>query len=125
MHEPLGGFSPDVFSRRRERTLAGLDDGVLLLPAGPVRYRSRDTEYRYRPDSELFYVTGVTEPDAVAVLRPGGAEQFILFVRERDPKAKLWSGERVGIDRAQELYGADVVYPIGDLDRRLADLISG
>ena len=125
MHEPLGGFSPDVFSRRRERTLAGLDDGVLLLPAGPVRYRSRDTEYRYRPDSELFYVTGVTEPDAVAVLRPGGGEQFVLFVRERDPEAELWSGERVGTDRAQELFGADVVYPIGDLDSRLADLISG
>ena len=125
MHEPLGGFSPDAFSRRRERTLAGLDDGVLLLPAGPVRYRSRDTEYPYRPDSELFYLTGVTEPDAVAVLRSGGGEQFILFVRERDPEAELWSGERVGPERARELYGADLVHPIGDLDGRLADLIAG
>ena len=125
MHEPLGGFSPDTFSRRRERALASLDDGVLLLPAGPVRYRSRDTEYRYRPDSELFYLTGVTEPDALAVLRPGGGEQFILFVRERDPEAELWSGERVGPERARELYGADVVHPIGDLDGRLADLIAG
>ena len=125
MHEPLGGFSPDTFRRRRERTLAGLDDGVLLLPAGPVRYRSRDTEYPYRPDSELFYLTGVTEPDAVAVLRPGGEQQFILFVRERDPEAELWSGERVGTDRARELYGADIVYPIGDLDATLADLFAG
>ena len=125
MHEPLGGFSPDTFSRRRERVRAGLDDGVLLLPAGPVLYRSRDTEYPYRPDSELFYLTGVAEPDAVAVLRSGGEGQFILFVRERDPEAELWNGERVGPDRARELYGADVVHPIGDLDGRLADLIAG
>ena len=125
MHEPLGGFSPDTFSRRRERVRAGLDDGVLLLPAGPVLYRSRDTEYPYRPDSELFYLTGVAEPDAVAVLRSGGKGQFILFVRERDPEAELWNGERVGPDRARELYGADVVHPIGDLDGRLADLIAG
>ena len=125
MHEPLGGFSPDTFSRRRECVRAGLDDGVLLLPAGPVLYRSRDTEYPYRPDSELFYLTGVAEPDAVAVLRSGGEGQFILFVRERDPEAELWNGERVGPDRARELYGADVVHPIGDLDGRLADLIAG
>ena len=125
MHEPLGGFSPDTFARRRELTLAGLDDGVMLLPAGPVRYRSRDTEYRYRPDSELFYLTGVTEPEAVAVLRPGGGEPFTLFVRERDSEAELWSGERVGPNRARELYGADIVHPIGDLEGRLADLIVG
>ena len=125
MYEPLGGFSSDVFATRRERVLAGLDDGVLLLPASPVRYRSRDTEYRYRPDSELFYLTGATEPEALAVLCPGGEEQFVLFVRERDSEAELWSGERVGTDRARELYGADVVYPISDLDVRLADLVSG
>jgi Xaa-Pro aminopeptidase len=105
--------------------LAGLDDGLLLLPASPVRHRSRDTEYPYRPDSELFYLTGVTEPDAVAVLQPRGGEQFILFVRERDPDAELWSGERIGTDRARELYGADIVHPIGDLDARLADLLAG
>ena len=125
MHQPLGGFSPDTFRRRRELTLAGLDDGVLILPAGPVRYRSRDTEYAYRPDSELFYLSGVTEPGAVAVLRPGEGEQFILFIPERDPEAELWSGERVGTDRARELYGADIVHPIGDLDGRLAELITG
>jgi len=125
VHEPLGGFSPDTFRRRRERTLAGLDDGVLLLPAGPVRSRSRDIEYPYRPDSELFYLSGVTEPGAVAVLQPGEGEQFILFIRERDPEAELWSGERVGTDRARELYGADVVHPIDDLDGKLADLITG
>ena len=38
----------------------------MVLPAAPTRFRSRDTEYRYRPDSELFYLTGVTEPEAVA-----------------------------------------------------------
>ena len=125
MHEPLGGFAPDTFRRRRERTLAGLDDGVLLLPAGPVRYRSRDTEYPYRPDSDLFYLTGVTEPDAVAVLRPGEGERFILFVRERDPEAELWNGERLGPDRARDRFGADAVHPIGELHEKLGELITG
>src|SRR5687768_10370262 len=105
LYEPLGGFETETFRRRRDRALATLGDGVLVLPAQPVRYRSRDTEYRYRPDSELFYLTGLTEPDVVAVLRPG-EKGFALFVRERNPEAELWSGARLGPDAAQELTGA-------------------
>jgi Xaa-Pro aminopeptidase len=122
--EPLAGFSPETFRRRRERAVAALGDGVLVLPAQPIRYRSRDTEYRYRPDSELFYLTGLTEPDVVAVLSPGD-QGFVLFVRERSPEAELWSGARLGPDAAQELTGADVVYPIGELDTRLPGLLTG
>jgi len=124
LFEPLGGFSPETFRHRRERAVAALGDGVLVLPAQPVRYRSRDTEYRYRPDSELFYLTGLTEPEVVAVLRPGD-QGFVLFVRERSPEAELWSGARLGPDAAQGLTGADLVYPIGELDARLPGLLTG
>ena len=122
--EPLGGFPSDVFRLRRERALAGLDDAVLLLPAHPIRFRSRDTEYRYRPDSELFYLTGLTEPGIVAVLRSGD-DGFVLFVRERSPEAELWSGPRLGPEQVRELTGADKVYPIGELEARLPALIVG
>ena len=122
LYEPLGGFSPDTFRRRRERALAALGDGVLVLPAQPTRFRSRDTEYRYRPDSELFYLTGLTEPDVVAVLRPGD-QPLVLFVRERNAEAEMWSGARLGPERARELTGADVVHPIGELETRLPGLL--
>ena len=72
----------------------------MVLPAAPTRFRSRDTEYRYRPDSELFYLTGVTEPEAVAVLVGGEEPRFTLFVRPRDPDAEFWAGPRMGVDRA-------------------------
>ena len=124
LHQPLGGFSPATFQRRRERVLSGLDDAVLVLPAQPVRHRSRDTEYRYRPDSELFYLTGITEPGALAVLRGGEEASFVLFVAERDPEAELWSGLRLGPERARELTGADLVHPITELDAKLAELLS-
>ena len=124
MHEPLGGFTPEIFRRRRERVRADLGDGVLVLPASPVRFRSRDIEYRYRPDSELFYLTGLTEPEIVAVLSPED-EGFVLFVRESNPAAELWSGPRLGPEATRELSGADVVYPIGELESRLPGLLNG
>jgi Xaa-Pro aminopeptidase len=125
LHEPLGGFPPETFQRRRERALAALGDGVLLLPAAPLRFKSRDTEHPYRPDSELYYLTGLTEPDLVAVLRGGESGGLTLFARERDPELELWSGERLGPERVAELTGAEAVHPLAALEEELPGLITG
>lgn len=98
----------------------------MVLPAAPLRYRSRESAYRYRPDSELFYLTGLTEPKAVAVLRGFADEdRFVLFVDERDEEAERWSGPRLGPKAAREAHGADAAYPRGELEERLLDLIGG
>ena len=123
---PLGGFPPETFARRRERVFERLGDGALVLPAAPLLYRSRDTEHPYRPDSELFWLTGVTEPDAVAVLRGhADEERFVLFVRARDPEAELWAGPRLGPEAAAERFGADAAHPVAELEARLPDLVVG
>ena len=50
-----------------------------------VQLRSRDVEYRYRQDSDFYYLTGFAEPEAVAVLAPGRDNgEYILFCRDRD-----------------------------------------
>ncbi len=123
MSRPLLGFSPERFSERRARATASLDGGVLLLPSAPVLRRSRDTEVRYRPDSELFYLTGCVEPGGVAVIREDETEGFILFLPGKDPKAELWTGPRLDLAEAKALYGADQVFPSAELQERLPDLL--
>ena len=120
------GFSPDAFSVRRERALDALEGSVLVLPAVPVSLKSRDTERRYRADSDLFYLTGVVEPRALAILRPGGDNgDFVLFVQPRDEEAERWNGARMGPERAAEIFGADQVYDIGEVEKRLPHLLAG
>ena len=124
--EPLLGFSPDAFRARRERVLTALEGSVLVLPAAPAAHKSRDTQRRYRADSELFYLTGVVEPEALAVLRPGGDNgDFVIFIRPRDEEAERWSGQRLGPDGARDVYGADQVYSVGELEKRLPHLLAG
>ena len=111
-------MKPEEFARRRAQ-LAGMvgEGGVAILPAAPVRMRSRDVEYRYRQDSDFYYLTGFAEPNAVAVLVPGRASgEFLLFCRERDPDKELWDGSRAGPDGAVEYFGADDAFPIDDID---------
>ena len=120
------GFSPETFALRREAALGALEGSVLVLPAAPLSFRSRDTEAKYRADSDLFYLTGVVDPGAVAVLRPGGdAGDFILFVRPRDPAEERWSGERLGLEDAAEVFGADVAYSDETLAQKLPELLAG
>ncbi len=111
-------MNKDEFANRRAQLMRMVGEaGVVILPAAPVRMRSRDVEYRFRQDSDFYYLTGFAEPDAVAVLVPGRANgEFLLFCRERDADKELWDGSRAGPDGAVEHFGADDAFPIDDID---------
>jgi Xaa-Pro aminopeptidase len=127
---PPRGFDPapppprDVLRARRERLIDRIGAGVAVIGAAPELVRSRDAEVPYRPNPDLFYLTGLTEPEAVAVLSPHDpAHRFTLFVRPRDPEREAWSGPRVGVEDAASVFGADAAYPIGELAERLPGLL--
>ena len=106
------------FMRRME------PDSVAIIPSARERVRSNDTEYRYRQDSDFFYLTGFNEPEAVAVIAPAReGQRFTLFVRPRDPERETWSGVRAGVEGACGRFGADAAYPIEELDERLKALV--
>lgn len=113
-------------ARRRELMDLMEPNSIAIVPAAPVRTRSRDTEYPYRQDSDFFYLSGFAEPEAVLVLIPGRPHgEFVLFCRERDRTMEIWNGYRAGPEGAVKDFGADDAFPIGDLDEILPGLIEG
>jgi Xaa-Pro aminopeptidase len=106
------------FRRRRRALMRMMEPGsIAILPAAPVSVRNRDVHYPYRPDSDFYYLTGFSEPEAVAVLIPGREQaEYVLFCRERDETKELWDGPVAGQQGAVENYGAEDSFPIGDLD---------
>ncbi len=121
--DPPASAPDDVYRARRERFLEGIGEGVAVLCSAPELILSRDTEIRYRQDSNLFYLTGFREP-AVAVLTPhDGEHRFTLFVRPRDPEREVWDGPRAGVEGARERFGADAAYPLAELDTRIKELV--
>ena len=75
----------DRFAARRARVLKELGgDAALVLAAAPEIYVG-DTELRYTPDPEIYYLTGFAEPEAVVVLCPShDRAPYTMFVRARD-----------------------------------------
>jgi len=115
----------DEFSKRRKRIMQMMGKGaVAILPTAPVSLRNRDVEHPYRPDSDFYYLTGFKEPEAVAVMLPKRKHgEYILFCRERDAKAEIWTGRRAGLEGAKKRYGADDAFPITDIDEILPGLL--
>ena len=107
------------FMRRME------PNSVAILPSGREVTRSNDTEFRFRQDSDFYYLTGFNEPDAVAVIAPGRDERFTLFVRPRDPEKEVWTGRRAGVEGAKETFGADAAFPAEEFHTKLGDLLNG
>ena len=120
-------ISKTEFARRRKNLMALMEpNSIAIIPSAREQVRSRDTEYPFRQDSDFYYLSGFTEPDAVLVLIPGRRHgQFVMFCRERDPGMELWHGYRAGPEGVCDRHAADDAFPIGDIDDILPGLIEG
>ncbi|MFZ2540734.1 MAG: aminopeptidase P N-terminal domain-containing protein, partial [Gallionella sp.] len=111
------------YVQRRTRLLEIMQRGIAIIPTAPEMLRNADTHYAYRHDSNFYYLSGFTEPEAVLVLIVGQSEsdqtQSILFCREKNLEREIWDGHRYGPDAAREQFGFDAAYSIDLLDEKL------
>ena len=97
----------------------------MLLFAAPHPLRNGDSEYKYRPSSDVLYLTGWEDPEVVVFLRPDAEEPFVLFVQPREPEREVWTGLRAGVGGAVADFGAAAAYPISELASRLPEMLLG
>lgn len=65
---------------------------------------SRDQYFPYRPNSDLYYFTGITAEDHALVIRPDNADSMLLIGPKEDPIKKVWEGEAESAgDQAKDL----------------------
>lgn len=100
-------------------------NSIAIIPAAHESTRSYDTEYRFRQDSDFWYLTGFPEPDAVAVIDPASKTPFTLYVRPRDLEMETWFGRRHGVEGAVKKFGADRAFSIDKFDGDLAKMLDG
>ena len=95
-------FSDDLAARRqRLMQRFGADTMVVLLSA-PARTYSGDVDYEYHQDSNLYYLTGITQEETMLVLMPGNAtRRELLFVKDRNPEREHWTGRLLSREDAR------------------------
>jgi Xaa-Pro aminopeptidase len=116
----------DDLKDRRARAMQRLGpDAMLILFSPPPRNYSRDVDYEYRQDSNLYYLTGVTQDETILVFMPGNAStREILFIKEPDPIREHWTGRVLTQAAATELTGIQTVLGAGSFDTFVAAMLS-
>lgn len=128
-----------AYARTRRQTVSTAFPGErIVIPAGGLKVRSNDTDFRYRPHSAFAHLTGLgadKEPDAVLVLEPSDAgHQPTLYFKPRTPKdseefyanaryGEMWVGKRETLEEMSRLCGlpcADIA-ELEDALRKNAD----
>lgn len=112
-------------AKRRAALAARFPGERLIIPAGALKTRSNDTDYRFRPHSAFSYLTGHTEPGDALVVEPSG--EAVLYLRPRSPRTggkefyrdrrygEFWVGRRPDLREAADLYGITTAH-LDDLD---------
>jgi Xaa-Pro aminopeptidase len=125
---PLDGITPHPvisFARARREKLSQVFAGFrIILPAGNLRTRSNDTDYRFRAHSAFAYYSGILAsdcvPDSVLIMEPNGAgHEALLFIHPRSPRnsdefyrnakyGEFWIGRRMTLEETETRYGIRV-----------------
>jgi len=115
---------------RREILAAKFPAKTLVIPTGNLKVRANDTDYRFRPSSDFFYLTSCHEPDCVLVISPDkGATLYISPRRDSSTHdffsdsryGELWVGPRHGVDEAAVHYEIQTA-PLDSLESDLKGL---
>lgn len=112
---PTDYLSKEFHKGRREafRNLMPANS-VAVVFSYPEKVFSRDINYTFHQNPDLYYLTGYKEPDAVLLLfkEPQGTEKYteVLFVRERNALRETWTGRRLGVEGAKSKLGFTKVY---------------
>jgi Xaa-Pro aminopeptidase len=116
-----------AFPTHRDRLLTALaaSNAAGVYFSGSEKIRNGDSTFRFRPESDFYDLTGCREPEACLVLLPHGEKRSILFLREKDREQEIWTGRRVGVDAAPEVFGVDAAHPFDELVERLPSLLVG
>ncbi|MFJ1753972.1 aminopeptidase P family protein [Kitasatospora sp. NPDC088134] len=115
--ERVPGYA--FFPARRARLAAAFPGERLLVPAGQLKVRSNDCDYRFRPYSGYAHLTGLTGEEQVGhvlVIEPDG--EPVLYLRPRSDRSggsaefyrdrrygEFWVGRRADLAEAAQLTG--------------------
>jgi Xaa-Pro aminopeptidase len=115
------------YAQRRAAISSRFPGAHLLIPTGVPKVRANDTEHRFRPGSDHYWLTGHTEPGGVLLLRAeASTHRATLHLEPRSDRStpafftnarsgELWVGPRRGVEETSRLLAIDCA-PLDGLD---------
>jgi Xaa-Pro aminopeptidase len=106
------------FHKDRREALRNLltANSCAVFFTNPEQKRANDTEFMYHQDPSFYYLSGLTEPDAMLIIFKETQVLYdtihtneLIFVKDRNPAREAWTGHLLGKDGVKKMLGFD--YP--------------
>jgi Xaa-Pro aminopeptidase len=115
------------FKKRRKQIAKIIGtDSIAIIKAKDISLRNGDADYKYRPDSNFYYLSGCHEANSLVVIVPNGEYgEDILFCREIDTDNIIWNGPMLGLDDAKNKLLFDNSFDIKSIDHLIPKIMAG
>ncbi|TGM09658.1 M24 family metallopeptidase [Leptospira barantonii] len=114
-------MTQNVYQERISEVQKKLKEGeVLIVFAASHLIRNRDVEYKFRQDSDYYYLTGLDESDGILILKNS---YKAIFVLPKDKEKEIWTGIRIGKDKAKELLNLDETFDTVEWESKLDGIL--
>lgn len=120
-------INPKLFKFNRKRLMRKMQpDSIAIFHSNDLMPRNGDTFFTFRQNSDLFYLCGLDQPEAILVLFPDCIKedfQEVAFIKRTDEYIAIWEGEKYSKEKAREVSGIKKVYWLDEMDQILNELI--
>ncbi|MFC7370323.1 aminopeptidase P family protein [Fictibacillus iocasae] len=85
-------------------------NSVTILFAGDAPFKTADEQYKFTPNRNFYYLTGINEPNVTLVIKKSGEDvSETLFIAKADPVMEKWVGKTVSEEEAKAISGIESV----------------
>lgn len=126
-------LDPALFVQNRKRFVSQmLPNSIAVFVSNDESPSNGDASYRFKQNSDLYWLSGITQEDTMVVLFPGNPDpkyrEVLVLVRPNELKEK-WDGKRLRAAEAKAISGMETVIWMDSLEAvlqtwvHLADII--
>lgn len=105
--------SPALFIKNRGRLVELLpENAIAVIHSNEIYSSNADAHLPFKQNSDLFYLSGITQEDTILLLYPGSKNEKnreILFIRESNENLAIWEGSKLTKEQAREKSGVQHV----------------
>src|SRR5450631_3063506 len=115
--------SPDLFTSNRTRFSKELARGsIAIFVSNDEMPSNGDATYSFRQNSDLFWLSGISQEDSMVILFPDHPDpkylEVLVLVRPNEVKEK-WDGKRLRAEEAKKISGIGTVVWLDSIDALL------
>ncbi|MBL7741944.1 MAG: aminopeptidase P family protein [Chitinophagaceae bacterium] len=113
-------LNPELFIKNRERFISRMQkNSIAIFVSNDEVPSNGDAIYRYKTNSDLYWLSGITQEDSLVILFPDNPDpkyrEVLVLMRPNELKEK-WDGKRLRMKEAQELSGIKTIVWLDSLD---------